>query len=51
MPLSQWLQHDDEVTRHHNVYATFSASTRTNSITLRRMRALAALLLDENRKS
>ncbi len=27
VPLSQWLQHDDEVTRHHNVYATFSTST------------------------
>ncbi|MBF3355043.1 fimbrial usher BcfC, partial [Leptospira borgpetersenii serovar Hardjo-bovis] len=27
VPLSQWLQHGDEVTRHHNVYATFSTST------------------------
>lgn len=27
VPLSQWLQHDDEVTHHHNVYATFSTST------------------------
>lgn len=41
VPLSQWLQHDDE-SRAITMFTLPLAPVRTNSITLRRMRALAA---------
>lgn len=50
VPLSQWLQHDDEVTRHHNVYATFSTSTdKQHNVT--QNAGLNGTLLDENNLS
>ncbi|ELT4731204.1 fimbria/pilus outer membrane usher protein [Salmonella enterica] len=50
VPLSQWLQHDDEVTRHHNVYATFSTSTdKQHNVT--QNAGLSGTLLDENNLS
>ncbi|ECG8588591.1 fimbrial biogenesis outer membrane usher protein [Salmonella enterica subsp. salamae] len=50
VPLSQWLQHDDDVTRHHNVYATFSTSTdKQHNVT--QNAGLNGTLLDENNLS
>ncbi|EKK6855917.1 fimbrial biogenesis usher protein [Salmonella enterica] len=50
VPLSQWLQHDDEVTCHHNVYATFSTSTdKQHNVT--QNAGLSGTLLDENNLS
>lgn len=50
VPLSQWLQHGDEVTRHHNVYATFSTSTdKQHNVT--QNAGLSGTLLDENNLS
>ena len=50
VPLSQWLQHDDEVTHHHNVYATFSTSTdKQHNVT--QNAGLSGTLLDENNLS
>lgn len=50
VPLSQWLQHDDEVTRHHNVYATFSTSTDKQHNVMQNA-GLSGTLLDENNLS
>ncbi|EJR2954022.1 fimbrial biogenesis usher protein [Salmonella enterica] len=50
VPLSQWLQHDDEVTRRHNVYATLSTSTdKQRNVT--QNAGLNGTLLDENNLS
>ncbi|VEA48776.1 outer membrane usher protein FimD [Salmonella enterica subsp. arizonae] len=50
VPLSQWLQHDDEVTCRHNVYATLSTSTdKQRNVT--QNAGLNGTLLDENNLS
>ncbi|ECG8257707.1 fimbrial biogenesis outer membrane usher protein [Salmonella bongori] len=50
VPLTQWLQHDDAVTRHHNIYATFSTSTdKQHNVT--QNAGLNGTLLDENNLS